>query len=588
MPRVLFLTLCLLVLLTSTGLSAERPDLLDTSPWTLITPSPAAAEQSPVIRDSAHGTIQTIIIHTATDPYYRIQLSHDLGTALPEGTIVRLHFWGRSPTVNPVRVVIEQAQDPYRGVLAERIPLTADWREYSYTASIPSSDLGSLALRFQVGEQAGTVQIGGTTVENLGLDPEFVKAQAALRPEAIRARIQRYRMADLTVVVHDAHGRPLRNTTVSIQQTRHAFLFGCNIFGLKPDDASPNQKAYQDHFAALFNYATLPFYWGSFEHTQGQPDYPRLDAMAQWCVAHSITPKGHPLLWHQVVPEWVPHDPDAVIPLLHARVTDLVTHYRGRIGYWDVVNEANSPDPKTGEGAWIARDGAASVVGTALGWARTAGQGAPETFLYNDFDTSEKNLALLTQLRKNGTLPDAIGIQSHMHSGVWSLADVWRRCEAFARFGKPIHFTETTVVSGPAPGPIHYDAPNGDWHTTPAGEAAQADYVAQFYTLLFSHPAVRAITWWDLSDRDAWLGAPAGLLRKDMSPKPAYDRLMTLIHQTWWTSATVKPNAKGRFIVHAFYGDYRITVTDSHGHKTTRQVSMPEASGPHTFVVTLP
>ena len=84
-----------------------------------------------------------------------------------------------------------------------------------------------------------------------------------------------------------------------------------------------------------------------------------------------------------------------------------------------------------------------------------------------------------------------------------------------------------------------------DWNTTPDGEAKQADYVAQFYTLLFSHPSVRAITWWDFSDANAWLGAPSGLVRKDMTPKPAYTRLMDLIHTQWWTNATGKTNRAG-------------------------------------------
>ena len=43
--------------------------------------------------------------------------------------------------------------------------------------------------------------------------------------------------------------------------------------------------------------------------------------------------------------------------------------------------------------------------------------------------------------------------------------------------------------------------------------------------MIFSHPAVEAITWWDFSDRGAWQRAPAGFLRDDLSPKPAYERL---------------------------------------------------------------
>ena len=72
-------------------------------------------------------------------------------------------------------------------------------------------------------------------------------------------------------------------------------------------------------------------------------------------------------------------------------------------------------------------------------------------------------------------------------------------CDRYARVGLPIHFTETTVVSGPRTGP------GENWgSTTPELEAKQADYVARLYTLLFGRPAVQALTWWDFSDDGAW------------------------------------------------------------------------------------
>ena len=55
--------------------------------------------------------------------------------------------------------------------------------------------------------------------------------------------------------------------------------------------------------------------------------------------------------------------------------------------------------------------------------------------------------------------------------------------------------------------------------------------------MLFSHPAVAAVTWWDFTDQDAWQQAPAGLVRDDMSPKPAYEQLRSLIKGKWWTKA---------------------------------------------------
>jgi hypothetical protein len=78
--------------------------------------------------------------------------------------------------------------------------------------------------------------------------------------------------------------------------------------------------------------------------------------------------------------------------------------------------------------------------------------------------------------------------------------------------------------------------------------------------MLFSHPAVEAITWWDFSDFRAWKGAPAGFLREDMSPKPAYDALMKLIRDTWWTETTLQSDADGSARFRGFLGAYRVTV----------------------------
>jgi hypothetical protein len=86
--------------------------------------------------------------------------------------------------------------------------------------------------------------------------------------------------------------------------------------------------------------------------------------------------------------------------------------------------------------------------------------------------------------------------------------------------------------------------------------------------VLFAHPAVAAITWWDLSDQDAWMGAPAGLVRKDMSPKPAYERLLKKVKGEWWTAkeeATTGPDGKAS--LRGFLGEYQGSVTFPDGAK---------------------
>jgi hypothetical protein len=95
-----------------------------------------------------------------------------------------------------------------------------------------------------------------------------------------------------------------------------------------------------------------------------------------------------------------------------------------------------------------------------------------------------------------------------------------------------------------------------DWPSTSEGEARQVEQVVLHYKMLLAHPLVAAITWWDMSD-GAWLNAPAGLLRHDQSPKPAYDALLRLIKGEWWFSPTTRTTDDlGQFTFTGFLGDY--------------------------------
>ena len=102
--------------------------------------------------------------------------------------------------------------------------------------------------------------------------------------------------------------------------------------------------------------------------------------------------------------------------------------------------------------------------------------------------------------------------------------------------------------------------------------------------MLFSHPSVKAITWWDLSDRNAWRNAPAGLIRKDMAPKPAYERLMNLVHGKWWTKVKGATNAAGQFKSRVFRGIQRVTIAVGKKAPIVRQVVVTGA-GEQTFIV---
>lgn len=398
---------------------------------------------------------------------------------------------------------------------------------------------------------AGVPAMAGAGTEGRRMSADEILAGA-------NARIEQHRKTDAQITVTDAAGKPVAGATVRLAMQRHAFLFGSNAFPLLGRNPQEWNDLYARRFTDLLNYATLGFYWGGYEPQPGQERAEQLMRQARWLKEHGVAVKGHPLVWHEVYPKWAPADPAETRELLEARVRRIVSGFKGVIDRWDVVNEATvSERHDNGFGRWVKQEGAAKVVGEALEWARQANPDA--LLLYNDFNVSPAFEKLVGDLQAAGKPFGAIGIQSHMHRGEWPVERVWQVCETYARFRLPLHFTEVTVLSGDHGWRHGNNAGPGEWPSTPEGEARQKEYVERFYRVLFSHPAVEAVTWWDLQD-GAWQGAPAGLVRRDLSPKPAYEALRRMVREEWWADATAKTDAQGRVTLCGFCGDYRVTI----------------------------
>jgi GH35 family endo-1,4-beta-xylanase len=267
-----------------------------------------------------------------------------------------------------------------------------------------------------------------------------------------------------------------------------------------------------------------------------------------------------------------------------SRVSDTVKKFRGLIDYWDVMNEpslASSEDNALGR--WIKIRTPETVTNDALAWASCT----ESKLIVNDYNVSNNYLSILKGVIQQGGHLDAIGIQSHMHTGVWRLNYIWDICNRFGQLGVPLQFTEVTVLSGAATDASNSANHNQGWGTTNSeGEALQANYTKALYTLLFSHPSVESITWWDLSDLNSWQGAPSGLLRGDMSPKPAYNQLMKLIHSDWWTHIDISSSSDGKAKWRGFYGLYRLTI-ESGNRKVTTNIHLAKGSD-NVFMVKLP
>lgn len=379
-------------------------------------------------------------------------------------------------------------------------------------------------------------------------------------------RIRDYRTAEVSLILKDESGIPIpEGTPVEIEQIEHEFLFGCNLFPLGQFNDEQLNESYDKHWRGLFNYATLPFYWWEFNRDGSSKNPAVLRSRIDWCQKHGIPMKGHPLAWNYMDPPWLPNDTTEAMRLQMERIERVLKEHANEVRYWDVVNEATIFDREDlPEGPRILTR-AIHEVGT-RDYIRDAFRIANETapgcfFLINDF-VYEATYAeqVVAQLVDGASRPlyDGIGIQAHQHTGAWEPKKIWMICEQYAHFKKPIHFTETTFVSGDRGWDLEKNIPGYDWVSTPEGEARQADEVERFYTIAFSHPSVGSLSWWDLTDRAAWMGAPAGLIRENMSPKPAYERLRHLIKERWWTNLRTKTGPGGTVRFRGYYGLHEI------------------------------
>lgn len=393
-----------------------------------------------------------------------------------------------------------------------------------------------------------------------------------------------HRVREVTLTLRRPDGSPLAEREVVVAQRRHEFAFGCigfdfvahagaaapagadahEVFG----GASPTSASrLEDLWFGVFDTATLPFYWRGFEPVRGRPDTARLLAAARWFVERGARVKGHPLMWHTLAPGWLLDLPiDEVERVQRDRITREVRDFAGVVDTWDAINEVVIMPVFTAEENAISRlaavRGRVETVRIAFETAREANPEA--TLLLNDFDMSVAYERLVEEVLAAGIRIDGLGLQSHMHQGYWGEEKTRRVLDRFARFGLPLHLTETTLVSGHLMPPEiddlnDYQVPS--WPSTPEGEQRQADELVRHYRTLLAHPSVQAATYWGLTDEGAWLGAPAGFVRADGTPKPAYEALRALVRGEWWHApATLRTDAAGRVRVSGWRGDYGVEV----------------------------
>ena len=378
-----------------------------------------------------------------------------------------------------------------------------------------------------------------------------------------------HRQANARLRVLNSDGTPAVRREVSVDQVSHQFLFGCGAFDavelMKTQDEKKQAflRERMEKWLALFNYGTLPFYWGRYEPEEGKPAFRETMAAAKWLRQSGVQVKGHPLCWHTACAPWLlKYSNEEILCRQLERIHRDVTAYRDTIGLWDVINEVViMPEFDRYDNAItrICREkGRVGLVKEVFAAAKECDPNA--VLLINDFNTSEAYAHLIQDLLEADVPISAIGIQSHQHQGYWGLEKLNRVLERFSRFGLPIHFTENTLISGDIM-PAHIvdlnDWQVDEWPSTPEGEERQAREISEMYSVLFAYPLVEAITTWDFND-GCWLKAPSGFVHENNTEKPSYFALKNLIHGAWETHETLVTDDDGFLAFTGYKGDYQL------------------------------
>jgi GH35 family endo-1,4-beta-xylanase len=388
--------------------------------------------------------------------------------------------------------------------------------------------------------------------------------------------IRQNRQSEATVETKSYDGKPLSGVSIRVQQQSSPFHFGANIFKLDDYPHAESNRRYEEAFCALFNGATVPFYWRTLEPEQGRPRYkatskPRIvrrpppDLVVEFCEKHGLRMHGHTLLWNfrkWSVPDWLPEDPDEARPFWEKRFREIGERYGHVIKNWDVVNEAAGFFDKPVEKGSAHYPMFENYERKAFEW---AARFMPDdcrldinetTGAWDLKENGDRFTRLIEQLMRENARVGGIGLQFHLFSDadlhralrgeLFRPDELFKALDHYGQFGKPIHVSEITLTS---PG------------NTLEGLEAQAEVARNFYRLWFSHHSVTGISWWNLPDGAAAQGEHrvySGLLFEDLRPKPAYEVLKHLIHREWKTDLTGETDAEGKFHFQGFHGTYLV------------------------------
>jgi len=296
--------------------------------------------------------------------------------------------------------------------------------------------------------------------------------------------------------------------------------------------------------------------WEAVHPDPDRFDFEPADRYVEFGRGHGMFVVGDVLLWHQQTPAWVfageggrKADRETLLARLQSHIATVVGRYRGRIGGWDVVNEALDEDGTLRRTPWLEAIGE-DYIAKAFEFAHAADPDAE--LYYNDYNLwkpakRDAAVRLVQGLKAKGLRVDGIGEQGHWGIDDPPLDAIDAALAAIRASGTRAIITELDMDVLPRD-PDMWGAdlskkakiraatnlyPDG---LPPAMQERLARRYADVFALFLKHDVGR-VTFWGVTDATSWLNDfpirgrinyPL-LWDRDGREKPAFDAVAEVL-----------------------------------------------------------
>ena len=280
------------------------------------------------------------------------------------------------------------------------------------------------------------------------------------------------------------------------------------------------------------------------EPREGEFNWTSADRIANFARQNGIKLRGHCLMWHSQIGKWMYEDnptKEVFFKRMRNHIHAIVNRYKDVIYCWDVVNEAitddrNAADPYRQSPLYkIAGD---EFIAKAFEYAREAD---PKALLfYNDYNEcdpvkSKRIYEMVKKMKAAGVPIDGIGMQGHYNIYGPSEKEVDDAIKLYKQVVNHIHVTELDIrINEEMGGQLRFSR-EGQTVSDSIKQHLANQYARVFRVFRNHKDVVKCVTFWNLSDRDSWLGARNYPLPFDTEYKPklAYEYIKDMKAPKW-------------------------------------------------------